>query len=534
METAATIQTIQDPGLFIQWCVGILVVSLYAHDRFEKPCSVRWTTTFARYWVARSGYMGALVLAYLVLGGAFTDAGPLLKFFAAQSGADYPKTSDALPGPLFAALVLTSLLPHIQPLNFVDDAAKRLFQRIGNIPQEIRVLSDQLENTDLALPRDPSAHLLCTLQELGISESWLSHAEGSLTNKWARVGLLYAAAKRWDKSPVFEQYVKQREATFADMFLRVDKLRAKMRTNQQGVLEDELSPGAAAYRSVNKQLDEIYSALCDLIAGGLLQVGRSPKQRQLLLDELGFAVSEKQLRSPMSIHHIFLIGGTIFLVMLFLALISHQFVSPGHLPLNLRILFLVPITYCVSIVIAIFPKSTWSFANIQIAGQRPVMGYAASGALAAAAAFIIQLLFRFVQGGNLLAVFSKPGRFREAFETNLDRWPWFLMTFFTTVAIAWAADNYYAAREEPKWLRAAETAGMGLVFGVLQWITLELFRYLPEASRWDGRRVQMIATSMLVGACIGFLVPSGYRNGRRRERERDAAVPMPHPAPAPA
>jgi UDP-N-acetylmuramyl pentapeptide phosphotransferase/UDP-N-acetylglucosamine-1-phosphate transferase len=159
------------------------------------------------------------------------------------------------------------------------------------------------------------------------------------------------------------------------------------------------------------------------------------------------------------------------------------------------------------------------------------MGYAASGAMAAVAAFIIQLLFRFVQDG--LAAISEAGKFTKALSTNLDRWPWFFMTFFTTVAIAWAADNYFLSRKEPKWLRAAETVGVGIVFGLLQWIVLEFFRYLPEAARWDvpGKREQMIITSALVGACIGFFVPSCYRRGCRRDLETE---PVPHLLPATA
>jgi hypothetical protein len=509
-----------DSGLILQWCIGILVVCLYSHDRFEKPSSVRWTTTFARYWFARTGYMAALIVLYLLLAGFFTDAQPFIQFFLPQSGTPgAPQMPDALPAPLFAALLLTSLLPHIPLLNNIDEGVKRLFQRIGNIPQEVRVLGSQLEKTRLVLPAAGRGYLVESMRELGIEEGWLDRPEYSLTHKWARIGLLYGTTRQWEGDVSFVHYVKQREQTFADISRRIEGVRKSSRTNRNGIVEDELAPVAEAFRNLSKELNEIHRDLCDLVAGGLLQVGRSPKQRQARLDELGFTVSEKQLRSPMSIHHIFLVGGAIFLIMLFASLIFQQFINPGPLNLQMRVLFLVPIIYCVSIMIAIFPKSAWEFANIQLAGQRPVMGYAASGAMAAAAAFIIQLVFRFVQGGNLLAIFSTPGRFTAALQTNLERWPWYFMTFFTTVAIAWAADNYYAAKEEPKWLRAAETLGLGLVFGLLQWIALELFELLPNASRWDGKEVRMIATSTLVGAFIGFFVPFYYRCGCRRERD---------------
>lgn len=531
MQVAATVQNAPlDPGLILQWSLGILVVCLYSHDRFEKPCSVRWTTTFARYWFARTGYMATLVAIYLILAGCFTDAQPFLQFLLPQPGTpDVPKTPDALPAPLFAALLLTSLLPHIPHLNFIDEATKRLFQRIGNIPQEVRVLSDQLEDTKLVLPAGGSSHLVESMRELGIEEGWLGRPEYSLTHKWARIGVLYGAIKRWERSALFAHYVKQREQTFADISRRIEEVQKRIRTDQNGVLEDELAPVTEAFRSTKKELNQLHRDLCDLVAGGLLHVSRTPKQRQARLDELGFSISEKQLRSAFSVHHIFLIGGLIFLIMLFVTLIFQQFINPGPLNLQMRVLFLVPVTYCVAIVLAIFPKSAWGFANIRLVGHRPVMGYAASGAMAAAAAFIIQLVFRFMEGGNLLTIFSTPGRFTEAFLTNLQRWPWHFMTFFTTVAIAWAADNYYAAKEEPRWLRAAETVVIALVFGVLQWITLELFELLPNANRWYGKELRMIATSTLVGACIGYFVPYYYRRGYRRGE----AAPLPQAQPFP-
>lgn len=524
--------TVLNPGLLVQWGVGGLVVLLYARDRFDSPGPVRWTTTFARYWLARIGYMSTLLVAYLILAGAFTDAKPLWAFLIGQQAPVSLPTSGDLPGPLFAALLMTSFLPHIPYLKMIDEAAKRTFQRIGNIPVEVRILSDQLERAPLMLPEQARTGLADAPDSFGMSNSWFRLPPRTLTYRWARVALLYVSIKRWGRSPTYELYVSERKSSYDDLISRVESFRDSNEIAEAGLAADALPRNSPAFRDAEKKIEDMHRDLCDFIAGGLLSSGRSPKQRQHLLDEIGVAAFDKQLRPAMSIHHIFMVGGAIFLMVLFAALLFQQFVAPGELRIGIRILFMVPIIYCVSIVIAIYPKSIWTFADIRVAGQRPVMGYAASGAIAVIAAFVIQLVFRYVQGGTLLQIFSQHGSFTKALQTNLERWPWFLMTFFTTVAIAWAADDHYSAKTEPKWLRPAETLGMALVFGSLQWVTLRLLvLYSPFPERWSGRQLQMIVTSALVGACIGYVVPACYRTGCRRAPAAQGAVgAVPEPA----
>lgn len=79
----------------------------------------------------------------------------------------------------------------------------------------------------------------------------------------------------------------------------------------------------------------------------------------------------------------------------------------------------------------------------------------------------------------------------------------------------------------PAWLRAAETVGMAAFFGCLQWVTLELLvEFSPGPERWPGKEWQMIFTTTLVGACIGFFVPHFYR---RSFKEPELAPVPPSP-----
>lgn len=497
-------------SLFIQWLFGSAGVLFYAVDRFEKPVPARGTTTFMRYWMARTGYVASMFLLYLLLAGAFTDVEPIVRMLTGSTEQEIGADLKELPGPLFAALLLTSLLPHIPYLKRIDELVKQWFQRLGNIPLEVRALSGQLQHTRVTVPAELMTKLRDTLDELGVQEEWLCTRENTFKHKWARVAALYASVKLWNATPAYMRYMAEHRSEFDDIVKRMHAVR-EVDENALAVLNED--KGSQPWRKrLSEELGQLHQALCDFIAGGLLHGGRSTRQRYLLLAALGFETAPKPMQR-LTAHDVFLVGGVIFLTMLFLTLVLNQNLRSTDLAanINLRALFMVPVIYCVAIVAAIYPKSFWPVADIHTVGYRPVMGYVLSGLLAVAAAFVIQLLFRYVQGG--LATMIGPGGFMKAFRTNLDRWPWLLMNFLMTIAIAWAADNHALSKEkEPPWLRMSETLGLAAVCGVLQWVTLQLLlAFSSNPGRWDGRIEQMILTSTLVGAIIGFFVPHYYR-----------------------
>jgi hypothetical protein len=498
-------------GLLTQWLFGSLVVLLYALDRFETPLPARATTTFTRYWVARTGYVLSMFLLYLLLAGAFTDVAPILRLLTGVLDQKIGDDLQGLPGPLFAALLLTSLLPHIPHLKRIDEAVKHWFQRLGNIPLEVRALSGQLRHTRVSITPEMMARLRPILDDLGIDEEKIYMREDTFVHRWAKIAALYASIRQWEDAPVYMRYVVERKSAFDEIEKRVQAMRELDETALISLGNDDaaLRPWRAR---MSEELTVLHQQICDYIAGGLLQTGWSPRQRNSLLAEMGFEVTTKPVQS-LTAHDVVLVGGIIFLMMLFLSLVLNQNIRGTDLAanINMRVMFMVPIIYCVAIVAAIYPKTFWPIADIRLVGRRPMLGYVASGLLAAAVTFLIQLLFRYAQGG--VGTMIEPGSFTKAIATNLDRWPWLLMNFLMTIAIAWIADNHaLSKRKETGSLRLLETLSMAGVCGLLQWMTLQLLlMYSKNPARWDGRVNQMILTTALVGAVIGFLVPHFYR-----------------------
>src|SRR5262249_29687982 len=225
------------------------------------------------------------------------------------------------------------------------------------------------------------------------------------------------------------------------------------------------SPFLARIRKrIAHEVGDLRKSLCDFVSGGVLSEGRSHGQRMGALARLGFT-GLSAMRSALNANDIVLVMRLVFLAMLFIPLAVRRFFDPTPLSQDVRLFILIPIIYAIAVVAALYPKSAWRFARRKPGEGRPVAGYAASAILAAAAAFVVSLLLRFAfnSEGNIFEVLGKDGSFATAWAQSLERWPWHLLTFFVTVAIAWMADNYFDANREPAWLRWAEGVALSAI-----------------------------------------------------------------------
>ncbi|MGA0612067.1 hypothetical protein [Caldimonas sp. KR1-144] len=519
-----------DQVLMLQWLVGAAAVTAYAWGRFQKPSQPRPTTTFWRYWSAACGYVVAMLALYVMLGGALIslDLKSIAPLVEPLVGA-LPAEVGALPGPLLAALMLTSLLPDVPLLSVVDERIKRWFWRVGNIPIEARVLGAQLRNASFDLPAGSREAVQSRLAAHGAALEWLDAPAASVRARWARCLALLALIERWESVHDYARFADQHREELAGLRERVDAL--AMLLDDQTLAELDDAGGSGLARAVRRRLNNaegdlatLWRALCDFVARGVLAEARSSRRRQQALAQMGFA-GHTGGAHPLSSHDIVLVVGLIFLAMLFVPLMMRRmFVSPTLLPPQTRVLIMVPIVYAIAIVLAIYPKAIWPYARRVPGEPRPVAAYAVCGAAAALAAFAVSVLFRFAfdSEGNVLRTLATPGAFGKAWGTTAQRWPWLLMSFAATVAIAWAADDFQGAqRPPPRWLRWAESAALALVLGLCQWGVVELLKGVLGAG-FAGPPERTITTAAVIGAVIGWLVPSMYRAGRWRV-ERAAA-----------
>ncbi|HEY6512429.1 MAG TPA: hypothetical protein VI032_10645 [Burkholderiaceae bacterium] len=537
-----------DNTLAVQWVFGALVVVMYAWNRFRNPTPTRSTTTFCRYWSAAFGYVVAMLALYVLLGGGIVSFD--LRALAPLIG-EIPGKVASLPGPLLSALVLTSLLPHLPVLARIDESIKQWFRDVGNIPTEVRLLGTHLA----AAHYQHKAHehatpaLVAAFSQYGGEAQWLAEPADSLKLRWARCVSLLAQLEQWADERGYARYMKESEADLVALRARTTglSLTARTLTELDGHNGSESLPKLR--KSVDGEVTSLWRALCCFAAGGVLNKAWSDKQRRVALARLGFSGLPQETH-PLTPNDIVLVAGLVFIAMLFIPLMVRRFFDPELLQVQWRVLITVPIVYAIAIVAAIYPKSVWQQARRSASGQRPFAAYAASGVVAACAAFIVGLLFRFAfdSYGNVFQALSTPGAFAKAWSTSLERWPWLLMTLFATISIAWAADDYQPSHAEaPPWLRWAEAAALAAVFVLSEALVVELLVsnakaaaallaedserrriLLGTAAALTERLPIMLMTGGVIGACIGFLVPSLYRaRAQPRPLVHPGATPQP-------
>ena len=368
------------------------------------------------------------------------------------------------------------------------------------------------------------------LRSLDVDEAWLPQPPDTIKHRWARSVALYGHLRRWEASHAFGRYVDQHRTALPEIRERIDKLGEFLDAKTLDEVDGDRDSRLVAHsrKIFDSELSALQDALCNFVSGGVLEGAWNHSRRRDALAQLGFA-GLPSARGPLTSHDVVLVAGLVFLAMLFVPLMLRRFIDPLPMTQNLRILVTVPIVYAIAIVAAIYPKSVWPFAARQPGGERPFAAYAVSGVIAAAASFAVSLVFRFVfdKSGNIFQSLSTPGAFEEAWTTTLVRWPWLLMTFFVTVAVAWTADNMEPADPAGRLrLRAIEAGSLAIALGLAQWSVLQLLAGAsPEAAaRLAEAAPRIVGTAIAVGACIGWLVPTMHRT-RNRARPEPAPVP---------
>jgi hypothetical protein len=506
-----------------QWVIGALIVVIYALNRFETPSPVRATTTFMRYSIARFCYVFAMLTLFILLGGGLTESAGILGMVV--EGVKVPNDAASLPGPLYAALLLTALLPHVPLLSNIDAWVKQEFQRIGNIPFEVRQLSARLQQA----PFRPDVNLYPgfrdDLKDLGIDEVWFAGPRDSLEGRWSRIAALNLIVGRWWPGlRGYARYSVEQKQLLADIDDRVNALHLAL--NESGVIgatgkDPSRALTATLSRQLNREMLGLGKSLCDIVSGGVLQCEWARGDRKIRLEEMGFSGVE-ELRHPLSVHEVLFVGAIVFVVMNAVALVTRHHVPSSTLTHGLYTAAMVSIIYGAAIVIALYPKTVWQFADIQHAQSRPYGAYVVSGVLAALLAFVIAVMFKYVFVP--LHEFLAEGHLVRVLADTVEKWPWLLMTLGATISIAWAADDYATQPgEEPRWLRWAEAAGLAAVFCALQWYVSGLL-IDNGVDHIREKQLQFLLTAAVVGACIGFLVPHLYRKA-------NAALRTAHNAP---
>lgn len=164
-------ETLGNTIVDLSFWIGFVAVGYFAIARFNEtatdvqeldpPITVRSFTTRFRYYFASCTYAGLYCLAYggLVLLGAFPAVQDVLQVWF---GTIVSLESHEIGTPIWAALLLTSVVPSFPVARGWDNWVRHGLQNVASIPLKARFIADHLI-TDIARLTDDTAHELETV-----------------------------------------------------------------------------------------------------------------------------------------------------------------------------------------------------------------------------------------------------------------------------------------------------------------------------------------------------------------------------------
>lgn len=502
-----------------EWIIGGFLVFFYAYGRFNNPESDRLSTTVIRYYFAAFSYFLVLGFLFLLLGGGITNSHSIYHELFTHGG--YMPTEIAkLPGPLLAALLLTTLLPNFPILNKIDEMLVKVFKDMGNIPRAARRFSVKIRDYQFEVPTQIRS---CVVQKLtDFSDNDIRYEQDcSLQYKWTKITSLYIQIKKWKDTKKYDCLFESE--SMKNAFNKIEK---EYETTKKGALScfeithrfqnDETVSKTIEHceRNFEEQAVSIIKEIYDFIARGILRCEITQKDRKNRLEEMGFSVKPEG-REPLDANQVVTLGVAIFLIFILGALIINLLTGKqSHIGRVIFIAFMVSTTYGLSIVAGIYPKTVWKFADIRQTGHRPMVSYLLSGAIAVCFAFFVSLAFKFVYFLSYL----------EALRDIKWSYPWFIMSAILAVNVAFITDNYSKKDIlEPSWLRWVEGVVSGIIMAgtacVVRTMLLQIENMPDYKIEQIPSSVVLLSISVAIGFLIGVTVPHWYRSVPRQVDE---------------
>jgi hypothetical protein len=212
----------------LQLGVGALVILIHAYKRFATPTHYRATTTALRYNTSAALYCLMALFLYLALSYCPELAVRLIGLLGGEDAlpADLQAgmtQAKALSPPLLAVIFITVILPGTPIAKSVDEQLRRSFRRMALIPFEVRRLSQRLYRA----PYQPSAEGRKQAGEIlrdGNSRDSLASArsDGALA-QWEKIASLMLALGEWKRNPTYWRFVEDYESQFDDIEVRYQR-----------------------------------------------------------------------------------------------------------------------------------------------------------------------------------------------------------------------------------------------------------------------------------------------------------------------
>jgi len=507
---------------------GTLIL-VYAWDRFNTPASNRSSTRQALYWWSCIGYMASALALFLALC-LLLRIGPMRSMLLGSAD------NAALPAPLIATLVMTTMLSSVPPLKQLDGWILSTFLGWGAIPAEVKRRAATLTPQSFRLTEEDVSALREVYGDGSYGDTLAGHLRGRAGEglelsqfRFTRVLKLYDQIKKLAGEPRYARIFVEAADEFAALedqvarFLRRSDASLTLAARLRGV-----GPTTAAYEDLVQERREAFAEDCrdlfrDLalfLARAVLRSEASEKDIVERLRAIGFAATEPMNTPDFPIDSLTVLALGIFVCM---AAISVWFTHLPGVPEQPGGGLVTPCKIALARLVAI-GVTVWLVQNYSFfrraPGERPrYFSYVVCGAIAAAVAAAICLGFHLGEPDPIGAV--------RKIDLAL-----ILLTGVMCAAVALCCDDWPDNTVPPAWLRVAEAAGCAVVMAVGA-LLIYFGDLLPFPA--DQMPAWMLAMWFVLPSfmalVIGGCVPHIYRSARRHAlAQRGEALPAPAPA----
>ncbi len=499
--------------------VGMLFVLFQAGRRFNTPSTNRSSTTAGRYYMALGVYWAVAGATYLGL----SEFPHLIRFLTADfvGAGQAPAVlaaAERLSSPLFAALLMTVLLPNLPLLSGIDRWIFRQLQGVAAIPYEVRRLSAELRGLPCSLPADVRDEVAARLDSEGIAGGDVRFEGGGVPQQtWTCLTGLFILVERWEKDRRMAGYVEEYGEAPAALRARREALVPKARgcfplltpgADDSDRARDAIRRFAADF---SEQVALLRGALIEFVSRGILYAELTGTGRVDRLRALGFSASTR--RDLLTLNQMMALFGVVGALMLAGSVIRNTGTAVSHGVLLVRVV-MIALIYISAVACAVLPRESWSFARRDSEGGRPFAFYLLAGVMAVGISQAIGFLF------NVLLMKGIAG----GAERSLYTYPWSVMSFATAVGVAFLVDDRRPAAAPRGAWRVGEGLALAAILFVAAIVTCDwlaervavlgsLSGYFPPAAGMVQRN------AAIIGLAIGLLVPTWYREAPRRRRE---------------
>lgn len=500
----------------VYW-VGVLLIFVYALERFNTPPTNRPSTTWMRYHLAALVYVGlfqitfALIVRYPQLIEYVRALGPEMSDMLPDMADDGENPTSFTVG---VAMLLSVLVPKVPGLSRMDHAVRAALQRAAAIPHEARRFAKCIQRADFT-PNEPLKRAIeAHYAKLGLDETLPALDDPQpAAEQLHRLTAMMLTLETWETDRRFAGFIQQRGEQYGrlkdryTLIVGMAKAYFELRNRSPEARADPFGEIASKFRdSFEEETRNLILEAAQLVSHTLLKCCVRASTRATELHLMGLWPTDEERRGMTADQATLLLGALVLIALLYSVLVS----DITQIDTLMRVA-MVPIIYTFAVVAAVVPKQHWGLFRRNPGAPPPAVGYAISGLASVTFALCVAIAFRALlqlKGNAPLSALSIAWT-----EFWGLRAPWLLMSFTTAVATAAVLDSLHLARVQPEsrrqWLEAGTLALVIGTTGFFVWWLIANLRAGTGAAPpplWG-----VVAISSIFGGLIGYTVPHWYR-----------------------